>query len=143
MKQADFCAGRHDARREYEWKVTLGFWALILGAIAFLKNYISEGHKIDWRLIPIIGVGYAFLWLRGVWVANKNDQLRAFHFRDAAEQTLLDANYKLLASPVKVCGFKKWFGFLFDWAMQFQLFVTVFLLIVAYYLITNTATIPK
>ena len=34
-KLAEYWSGRHDARREYEWKVALGFWAVILAAVHY------------------------------------------------------------------------------------------------------------
>lgn len=76
MKQAEFSAGRHDARRQYEWKVSLGLWAAILGSIGVLK-----GRTIPWWICALVAVFYAGFWLRGIWVANENDKRRVEHFR--------------------------------------------------------------
>lgn len=126
IELAKLAASRHDQRRQYEWKVSFAFWALIVGAIVK-----KEGINIDidtmfgWVLILL----YAFLWLRGVWVANDNDKMLSEHFRKQAEAMLINSSHELGASPGKIPwnSFKFWIGFLKNWAMLFHLVVTVIL----------------
>jgi len=38
MKIAEYAVKNFHGRREFEWKVTLGFWALLVASIAFVRN---------------------------------------------------------------------------------------------------------
>jgi hypothetical protein len=87
MKQADFAAGRFDVRRGYQWKVTLGLWTALLLANGKLWG---SGFRPPVWIGGVILVCYAMLWVRGVYVGNKNDRTSAYHFRDEAEKFLLD-----------------------------------------------------
>jgi hypothetical protein len=127
MKQAEYYANLHDHRREYEWKITLGFWAAILASIQVMK-----GKDVEWWVGLILLLGYSFLWLRGIWVANENDKSRARHFRQHAEMLLLDPTHRLSPSPGRVSGGRIVFGFLGDWSMLFQMAATAVLLFLAY-----------
>jgi hypothetical protein len=122
IELAKLAASRHDERRKYEWKVSFAFWGLIIGAIA--KKSILQG------ICPWVGVAvvvfYAFLWLRGIWVANENDKRLSFHFVEQALETLRDPNHQISAYPPKIgcASWEFWIGFLKDWAMLFHLVVT-------------------
>lgn len=134
MEQAKYAASRHDARREIEWKVSLAFWATIVGAVGVLRETGSPDGIIDWWVALILVLGYAFFWLRGVHVANENDKSMADHFRSNAEQILLNPKYMYSKSPNKI-AFKQckwWVGFLGKWAMIFHLLTTIFLVYMAY-----------
>jgi len=130
MKQADYFAARFDGRREVEWKITLGFWVAILASIEILKGKLQ-----DWW-IPLVGAilifGFSVFWLRGIWVAHENDKRQSFHFRSEAEKVLLDPNHSIQPTPGCVRGWRRWFGFLLDWSMLFQLVTTLILLFLAY-----------
>ncbi len=38
MKVAEFNIGRFDKRREFSWKIALGFWGAILGSVAVVSQ---------------------------------------------------------------------------------------------------------
>lgn len=127
---AKLAASRHDERRKYEWKVSFAFWALMVGAIA-RKQQLGLPEIPIW-LCVLAGLIYAFIWLRGVWVANQNDKRLSDHFRNEAESKLKDENSTLSESPGKIAvsSLEFWIGFLADWAMLFNLFVTTTLIVV-------------
>ena len=127
MKQADFAFKLFDGRRTYEWKVTLGLWAMILASIAVLK-----GQPLPIWVGPVIVIVYASFWVRGTWVANENDKQMAIHFRTHAEKILLNPKHEVTPSPGKIQGVRWLFGFLFDWSRIFQLVTTIILVMLAY-----------
>ena len=73
MRMADFCYNQFSTRRSYEWKVTLGFWAVILSSII-----ISEVQPPPLWVAVLIYLLYIFGWLRSTWVANDNDKKRVY-----------------------------------------------------------------
>jgi len=128
---ANLAATRHDQRRQYEWKVSFAFWALLAGAVV-------KGRELAHDLPVSIGICvvflYAFVWLRGVWIANHNDKELCQHFRRQAVAKLKTANHEIEAMPgmLSARSLKYWLGFLKDWAMLFHLLVTVALVSIVY-----------
>lgn len=134
IELAKLAASRHDERRKYEWKVSFALWALIIGAIAKKKDLYLQ--CIDVWVGILIGALYAFLWLRGVWVANNNDKSLSDHFRSEAVAKLQNPTRPISSPPgkIKSFSFKFLFGFFSDWAMLFHLIVTAFLIALFYYI---------
>jgi hypothetical protein len=123
IELAKLAASRHDERRKYEWKVSFAFWGLIIAAIS-KKSSLPV-------ICPWFGIGvvllYAFLWLRGVWVANENDKIQTRHFITQALLAMRDSSNQPSDPPPKIssCSLSFWFGFLRDWAMLFHLIVSI------------------
>ncbi len=132
MKQAEYYATSFNRRREYEWKVSFGLWVVILGSITVLR-----GHPLGSWVGFVVCLGYAFIWLRGLWVSYENDKSKAKHFSGEAEALLTGAKTKVGASPGMISwrSFRYWLGFLRDWSMEFQFGTTVLLVLLAYKLI--------
>lgn len=132
IELAKLSASRHDERRKYEWKVSLAFWALIVGA-TLKKSALNLQNVQAWVGI-VACILYSFIWLRGVWIANDNDKMLVFHFRDEAIKRLKNGNAELSDIPVKTSlnSLKFWLGFLLDWAMLFHVLVTGTLVFVFY-----------
>jgi hypothetical protein len=127
-KLAEFYAGRHDGRRDAEWKVSLGLWAAIVGAIAVLR-----GNTLRPWILPVVTIAYTVFWIRGVWVANTIDKNKAFHFIDQAQKLVRDPSHTVAEAPPRIT-FRNpiwWYGFLFNWASLFQVLATVILLFIA------------
>lgn len=125
MMQANYGADRHDHRRDIEWKVTLGFWALIAAAAIYLDKW-SHGLR-GWTLIIIYLVAfftYARLWLYHLWKANAYDQALAKHFRQQAAKLFLDPKDEVLDLDFSLINVS-FRSFLKDWSMRFQLVGTV------------------
>jgi hypothetical protein len=130
VELAKLAASRHDQRRQYEWRVSFGFWALLVGA--FIKAETIS--KISDSLSIFITGGcvvflYAFIWLRGVWIANKNDKVLCEHFREQSTSKLINSSYTIVQPPGMLTKNNKeyWIGILTDWAMLFHLLVTAIL----------------
>ena len=124
LELAKLAYAKHNDRRAYEWKVTLGLWAVILASIAkdiSLPIYL-------WAVIVLI---YGFFWLSPVWTANKNDKLWHDHYTKAAADLLRNEDTSMTEPPGIIKGADRYFGFLSDWAMIFQLMATIFLVLVA------------
>ena len=128
---ANLAATRHDERRRYEWKVSFAFWALLVGAILEARDLIIDAPLSIGICTVFL---YAFIWLRGVWIANQNDKALCDHFRDQALAKLSSNNHEIATIPGKLSSrsVKYWVGFLSDWAMLFHLLVTIALVTVAY-----------
>jgi len=126
---AKLAASRHDQRRQYEWKVSFGFWALLVGALIEGRTIFPNASAYPVATIVIgclVVLMYAFMWLRRVWIANYNDKTLSDCFREQATLKLIDSKYVIVIPPKMLTSesCKFWFGFLLDWAMQFHLFVT-------------------
>lgn len=123
MRQADFHVERFDKRREYSWKIALGFWGAILGAATLLQNvtltaceiYIGAGAIIVLHLI----------WLYGVFKADQKDKWVAFQCRDQS----LEIINKSLKTPIEHPKPSNDRRFLEDWSVIFQILTTILLVI--------------
>jgi len=127
MKLAEFGATRHDGRREYEWKVTLGLWAAVVAGIATFR-----GQPLPRWLGYVTIIVFAFLWLRGIWVANEKDKTLSIHYRREAEELLKKPAHAVTSFTLTLPWYKQAFGFLLDWSMLFQIATTIGLLKLAY-----------
>jgi len=78
MRIADFYIARHDGRREFEWKVTLGIWGALLGSIFVLRDAEVEVPLVFLLILALailLAHGY---WLYSVWRAHRFDKDTAF-----------------------------------------------------------------
>lgn len=127
MQQANYGAGRHDGRRDYEWKVTLGLWALIAGAAIYQDRW-SQRLPL-WALFVICALilgAYGYLWLYPLWKENAIDQAVANHFRVQAARILQDPNHSATDLDFDKVDIS-FSTFLSDWSMRFQLVGTALL----------------
>ena len=134
MKQAEMFAKRVYNRQSYQWKVTLGLWALIAAAVNFLW-----GKKVvaPWWVCLAVLLGYAFFWVRAVAVKNHDDQALEWHFIRESWAVLLSTMHEITQPPQKT-PFWSWeslFGFARNWAHWFECMTTAALLAVAYFLL--------
>jgi hypothetical protein len=133
IKLAEFGAGRWDARRQYEWKITLAIWALLAAGIGQTSNF-----NFPWWYGVLVIAGHAF-WLRNLWLANQYDKDIMTTFQRGAEKLLEN---HVVFKPPKKWRIKEWMlgiwllrrsiAFLIDWSVVFQLGVTIFLVMVFY-----------
>jgi len=140
MKQAEFFSKKGFNRQAYQWKVTLGLWALIAAAVSFLwgKNVL-----VPWWAFVTVLLVYAFLWVRPVAHRNYDDQQLEWYFTRvawsvlAANLTTAEHMLKELRPPkTRLWSRQALFGFLWNWAHLFE-FLTTALLLVAAYLLLN------
>ena len=94
MKQAEFFAKRFDQRREYQWKINIGFWGALLAGIATAK--------VKLPILFAIGalVAYCFMWLRGLWVASERDKRASFHFSNSATSIMAGETLKFQSTTI-------------------------------------------
>jgi ABC-type multidrug transport system fused ATPase/permease subunit len=128
MKLADFWAARYYARLQYEWKVTLGLWALLAASASFLIDKTIP-YLLAWALAVI--VGHAF-WLRGIWTANQRNLITAYHWADQAAAVLDNPHWQIDHAPRTLTSWERSIGFLGNWSMAFQLGATTILVILGY-----------
>ena len=120
LQQAEHWYRLFDGRRSFEWKITIGFWVFIVGAINALPEYI----KLDTiAFFGVIAILLHIFWLRGIWVANENDKRCMHHFQKEAEKILLNPEYEIKSAPEHITrnDWEYWFGYILDWSIIFQL----------------------
>ena len=78
MEQAKFAFQMHNARRPWEWRLTLGLWALIIASV------VRGIHVPLWAWI-IFAALYIFFWVGPIWAANENNKIWYNHFMINAE----------------------------------------------------------
>ena len=124
MTLAQYWASRHDARREFEWKVTFGWWGLLVLAIHYVPSHsLQKASRFEYFGISGLAVFvllYSFVrfWLYPLWKANKEDKDKSFDAARSAEGVL---------APIQS---RRSTTFMQDWSMMFQIFTTVVLLLV-------------
>ena len=136
MRVAELRTLRASNRQSYEWRVTLGLWAVITAATIYLKD----------RPVPLwLGAStiviYAFFWLRPMNVAHwRDNQAAAFYVETAL--SILATGHKGSSASREEIGWVAWlFGFLFEWGCLFQ-FLSTLVLIYFFYLMTNPGVLP-
>ncbi|MBN9078504.1 MAG: hypothetical protein J0H84_20035 [Rhizobiales bacterium] len=123
---AQYWADRKEARSQIEWKVTLGIWAILVGAISL---YVNRPFHCPYWLLTIIPVAHA-LWLRGIWVGDSHDARMRNYWVSAAQDLAEHSSMqplKLAARPTWIKGHRKAFGFLASWSPVLQLAITLLL----------------
>jgi hypothetical protein len=141
LKMAEYSHRQFDGRRQYEWKITLAFWVAMLTIL----------HK-DWiGAVPRVCLGwwvgawflFSWLWLRGIYVANRNDKIREKQFYELAAYKItgnlprkIECKCRCLNRLQQWTWFEFCFGFLTNWSAQFQMAVTAAIMYVAYW-VTN------
>lgn len=122
MALAQFGASRWDQRRNIEWRVTFGIWALLAASAA-----IKEIKPPLWAG-PLLFFVYVFFWLRGLWLANEADRILMRLYLNRAQSLLRSEPPIGLRTPKDT----SWCSFLGDWAMWFQAISTGVLIFMVY-----------
>jgi hypothetical protein len=128
LKVAEFSISRFDQRRNHSWKISLGFWAAILGSATLL-----DAKTPTIALCPqILGAASVLIlhtyWLAKVFGADKQDRILAFRARDIAIQLL---NTELQPPPLTIEK-RTWYR---DWGVRFQILTTILLLSTILYIV--------
>jgi hypothetical protein len=115
-------AERHDKRREYEWKISLGIWGALLGTVAVVKD-VSLNTVWFWVAGGVICAIYGLVWLPGVSKANEIDKRLWQRFRDQAAD-VLHAGPQHIPSRLEIPKPSRWEAFL-DWSILAQFLITI------------------
>jgi hypothetical protein len=124
----NFWSSRHDQRRGYEWKMTLGLWTIITFAIGS-HDRLRVASWWFWGACSIL-ICAVFVrgWLFPIWKANNIDKVKSFHFAQQAAAVLLDRQQQpQLFDQSKLNNSFR--AFSRDWSMRYQFLTTLLLLI--------------
>ena len=85
MKLAEFKSNIREKRREIEFKVSIGLWAITGGGVAYLK-----GHSLPWSvtLIGIIVLAH-WLWVRTHYNSSERDARELYFYAAHAREIVL------------------------------------------------------
>lgn len=120
MKLAQFGIDLWDSRRATEWRVAIGLWALLAGAVAIKEV------KLPLWVGPVLFGGYVLLWLRPVWERNAHNRNFTRFYLTRAQDMLGEGPRRDKDIPVTLGSF------LSDWSMLFQAITTGVLIIMVY-----------
>jgi hypothetical protein len=86
MKLAELQSDIREKRRDIEWKVSIGLWAITSGAVAYLK-----GHSVRWSLVllAVIVLMHSWLWVRAHYNSSERDARQVYYYMQHALQIVL------------------------------------------------------
>jgi hypothetical protein len=128
LKLAQLRLASSQSRREIEWKISFGLWALLAAAAFYLKN-----RELALYFGPIILAAHAVLLLQ-TGIRNRRDTWIAVHHMKDAEELILGRALSETFGKPEVVGIKEWFRLVFNYSVFIQLLTTVLLLISSYLL---------
>lgn len=132
MELADFRFKRVTNRRQFEWKVTVGIWAVLAAGIVSSKAQSQPltQHQLIFPLIALV-FGHAFLWVGSHWVRSTADLKFAFYYAERAETRLLPNSGINVRDrpkrPEELPCCERLFGFLRGTGVWFQIGATALL----------------
>lgn len=85
MRLAEYVSSIREARRQHEWRVSLGLWIGMGAAVVSLRGVPKAVLAIA---LPAVVVGHAWLWVRHNYNANERDARLGFFYADTAERLL-------------------------------------------------------
>jgi hypothetical protein len=131
LRLADIYSQRRKDRQDFEWRVTLSLWSLIVLVVAFSHQYnfhltFQTKAWVAWGVLFVT----AFFWFRPMALAHRRDANKIWHYVDEAECTLQNASHQIASCTKKISASFKIAGFLFpsSWGQLFQFFATILLL---------------
>ena len=136
MSIANFRLSRRDTRVSYEWKVTLGLWAVLLAAPLYI-HHPPSARVTAWVLSAAV-VSYALFWLRPIYVRMSEDLRAAFHHIEHAEHLL--GLRECPPKPVeRLSTTDRLFQFATfeNWGGLFQLVATILLAVLIYWVMQS------
>jgi hypothetical protein len=129
MKLADFIAQRVTDRRQYEWKITLGLWAVLAAAPLYVR---TKPPAVVLALgLAVLVLAFSFLFIRPIAIEHGTDSEDMFAHYHAAEDIA-----GLAPQHRKIKRIGPWWGL-------FQVATTVVLAVGAYYLIEVAPIVGK
>ena len=140
LRLAEHWYSRFQSRRQFEWKVAFGLWALLLAGMSFLQG--KRGSVPLW-CFAAFATAYSFVWLRGLWVAHERDKRTANYFARQAEILLNEPFHTIERSDAqrKLRWWEYSLKFIWSWGTGGQLTTTLLLLAAAYYVMQYTPSL--
>ncbi len=86
MKLAELQSSIREKRRDIEWRVSIGLWAMTGGAVVYLK-----GRPILWSfiLLGIVVFMHSWLWVRTNYNGSERDAKRVHYYMGHASRIVL------------------------------------------------------
>ena len=140
IKLAHFWSGRFDSRRQYEWKISLGFWGVLLAAIRFRDATKQILPSSPCLLALILGAVFLYFWLGWLfplWKRNHFDKAQGFHYIEQGEQLITDPMHKIRTADRLQIEKEANGKFVLQWSMVFHAVTTAALLITLGRLLTK------
>jgi len=140
MKLAELKSDIREKRREIEWKVSIGIWAITAAATTYLR-----GYSVVWSLIflALLVAAHAWLWVRTNYNSSQRDSEVIYFFMDHAARIVLPESVPDPGDkqPVFSNERKKW-EFLKHEPIWFEVAATI-LLGLAVVILSRTTLITK
>jgi len=116
---------RYDQRNKYYWQLSIGFWALIVGAIIKKDQFpLPEFYKNPCVLVAS-ALFYILFWLLPVWCKGEKEKAMGKYYQNKAKSMLSDEKHDI-SKPSDLKS-TKWYKFLYDLGTWQHIFVTVIL----------------
>ena len=90
MKLAELQSSIRESRREIEFKVSVGLWAITAGAIAYLRGNL-QGRAVWWALalLVVIVAMHSLLWVRANFNSSERDAKQVYYYMHHAARLVL------------------------------------------------------
>ena len=126
-KQAELAFNSRNARREHEFKITLGLWGLLLLTVQFLLTRLHERP----RLFVCVGlaalvVGIHAAFVCGTWLKSAYDERVFLHFRRKGAEIIAGQTYDPAGLPEPLM-IREFWGVVRDGSSLFQMGTTMLL----------------
>jgi hypothetical protein len=135
MSVATFAATRFDKRRDFDWKMCLSIWGLLVGAILYVR---AEAFPF-W--VGIAAMLLHFAWAKIVFVRNTSDQNICWTAVRKADAIFLEAHGSGILPPKddRIERSSKG-GIILDWSARIYLAITLTLVMLFYALCVEQTT---
>ena len=139
LQIANFAVGRVDVRRQFEWKLSFGVWALLGAALIYVRADAFPA------LIGVAILGLYAVHLHAHLSRNYYDINLAWDaVREANSLLELGLNMRVPAfveRPEEQSSFRRYFSFLTNWATGLQFWFTAGLIMLFYAVKVKTFTL--
>jgi hypothetical protein len=124
-KLAELAFRSFDARRENQWKLSVGLWALILLTTKFL---FRSGHPSLYLCVgtALLVVALHASFVCGVWTKNAYDEKVHYYFRRKCAE-ILDGHPFDATDPPEAIEIQAFWRAIFNGSSLFQITTTVLL----------------
>jgi hypothetical protein len=120
MKLAEFTCNVREKRRDIEWKVSFGVWAVTAASVAYLKHYSDYAAFL---LLVLLVLAHAFLWVRVHFNVGERDAKIMYFYVRHASRIVLPGSYPD-PGPQPDIEFDRICGFLAHEPLWFQIAAT-------------------
>jgi hypothetical protein len=120
MKLAELQSDIREKRRDIEFKVSIGLWAITGGAVAYLK-----GHSVRWSLLllAVIVLMHSWLWVRAHYNSSERDARQVRYYMGHALQIVFPGSGVKPVERLPIPKFGTW-EFLKHQPLWFEITVT-------------------